>query len=67
MRGMEACGQSIDVAGEEGGRREGVGQSLQAEYRHVRFSQLLFLISNLDFVSLPSRCYCCFYSVSVLN
>ena len=26
MRGLEACGQSIDMAGEGGGRREGVGQ-----------------------------------------
>jgi hypothetical protein len=39
VRGMEACGRSIDVAGEEGGRREGVDQSLQAEYRHVRLSK----------------------------
>ncbi len=26
VRGLEACGQSIDMAGEDGGRREGVGQ-----------------------------------------
>ena len=26
MRGLEACGQSVDMAGEDGGRREGAGQ-----------------------------------------
>ena len=26
LRGLEACGQSVDMAGEDGGRREGVGQ-----------------------------------------
>ena len=26
LRGLEACGQSVDMAGEGGGRREGVGQ-----------------------------------------
>ena len=25
LRGLEACGQSVDMAGEGGGRREGVG------------------------------------------
>jgi hypothetical protein len=42
VRGVEACGLSVDVAGEEGGRREGVGQSLQAEYRHVLFLNSFF-------------------------
>ncbi len=26
LRGLEACGQSVDMAGGGGGRREGVGQ-----------------------------------------
>ena len=26
VRGLEACGLSIDMAGEDGGRRKGVGQ-----------------------------------------
>ena len=26
LRGLEACGQSIDMAGKGGGRREGAGQ-----------------------------------------
>ena len=42
LRGLEACGQSVDMAGEGGGRREGVDQSLQAEYRHVLFLNSFF-------------------------
>ena len=43
MRGLEACGQSIDMAGEDGGRREGIDQHLQVEYRHVPFLCILHI------------------------
>ena len=43
LRGLEACGQSIDIAGEVGGRREGIDQHLQVEYRHVPFLCILHI------------------------
>ena len=49
LRGLEACGQSIDMAGEGGGRREGAGQCGEVGAPTCCFADasLLFLFSSL--------------------